>query len=402
MLRASDRGPSSSRPWWRALLVGVGLLALTACKREAAKSEAPDFAGFELPDHLDTRRGPAQLCPELEACREQLPGWIAACEDEAGDAPKPGRGEACYLASRVTGITAEGPPEDPEAYRATIRRYADLACEQGHAEACAWAAELHTFEATEEDLATAKGQAERACAGASGAGCVLEALYLLDDPETREGGEAALVHMCEERELGRACGELGVLYLDGSVLAQSVNDSLRYAEAGCDLDYLGACSLYAKLVFRFESLADLWPGALEKADHACAGGLAESCAQAAVLYELNRTRPGLPAGWDDAHMIASLERGCEELRDAESCVFLADMLSEGVEGLLEADPQRAAELYQRACEHGHDGGCLRFGVLLTNSGDRQQAEFGLRIVQELCVEGQQAACAALPPELRPR
>ncbi|MCA9681284.1 MAG: sel1 repeat family protein [Myxococcales bacterium] len=374
------------------------------CKRGGKDgSEQPQDGGlaFTLPKELRPPRDAVDLCPERAACSEALPGWVERCRAEGAEAGE--IGEACFVAGFMTRIVA-GPAYqgDAEALTTEILALHDRACDHGQADGCAWAASLRLFRSAPGEA----GQAERArsldCADerrgrGAGPACGTPARAVLYRAQTAEAGEATLIALCEQRELAQACGDLAYLYVGGKLLRESVNDALRFAERGCALKGGSSCAALATIVHRFDSLADLQPTALDAAGYACERGYADACATAAVLYD--NTRGTIP-GWDDAHVLDILERGCAELEGPASCVLLGMLHEAGLGEVLPVDYQRAAELHQWACEHGDDEGCLRFGVVMSNARDPKQAEFGRRLVVELCQEGYGPACALLPPELR--
>lgn len=368
------------------------LTAVAGCRPQATTPAASDGAQpFAMPQTLHASRDSVDLCPERAACAEALPDWQARCESETAD---PGAtGETCYVAGFMTRIVA-GPAflGDPVALTEETLRLHDRACEHGHADGCAWAASLRLF--TGDALERARADARKGCDAGSGAACVMLARAMLPDPETRAVGEASLITMCEDRSLGQACGDLAFAYLSGDYLRESVNDALAYAQRGCALDEGSSCAALATMVYSFASLADLGPEALEAAAKGCERGFDTACATASVLYDRYRDTPGVE-DWDDARMVDSLERGCTELEGSSACVLLGIVYEGGVGETISANPQRAAELHQWACEHGDDEGCLRLGVVLSNSTDPEQAEYGRRLVVELCEEGYGPACQLL-------
>lgn len=380
-----------------ALSVTPTLGCRTTRASEAADVVDSDYEGAPLPVELSKARDAADLCPERAACKEAVGDWIARCEDAKPEDDDGEVGEACFVAGFMSRIVA-GPAYQGDAagLAAQLLAMHDRACQRGHADGCAWASSLRLFSG--DDLDKAIRDAETGCAAGSGAACSMLGRALLRDEATRERGEATLVEMCA-RDFGQACGDLAHLYRAGTYLRESINDAVNYAERGCALEDGSSCAAFAALVYNFESLADLGPKALDAAGFACERGHATSCATASVLYDLHRDDPSVE-GWDDDRMIATLDWGCTELEGPSACVLLGILHESGLGESLPANYQRAAELHQWACEHGDDEGCLRFGVVLSNSSDQNQAEFGRRLVVELCKEGYGPACVLLPPEMR--
>ncbi|GEM_PF-4686365 len=390
---------SGSKTTSLATLVGALLwLAAPGCRpAQDQRNPASEVETIELPEQLRPARDAVDLCPERAACAAAVAGWVARCDVPAGDSGEVG--EACYVAGFMTRIVA-GPAYqgDPEALTTETLRLHDRACEREHADGCAWSASLRLFrDESDHERARALADARKGCLAGSGAACVMQARALIREPETRAQGEASLVVLCEDRELAQACGDLAYQYLSGDALRESVNDALSFAQRGCGLGGGSSCAVLADIIYSFESLADLGPEALDAAGMACERGFETACATAGVLYDRYR---GAVEGWDDARLVDVLDRGCSELEGPAACVLFGILHEAGIGETLPVDFQRASELHRWACEHGDDEGCLRLGVVLSNSEDQQQAEFGRRMVVELCGEGYPPACDLLPPELR--
>ncbi|NVB37425.1 sel1 repeat family protein [Pseudenhygromyxa sp. WMMC2535] len=391
----------------RARLLAVALAglvpALAGCKAKGGEAPGEDAGvspGIELPAQLDPAPAPADLCPVRAECQEGLAALVARC-DEGGSEDQPGR--TCFEAGFVTHVVAGSAYQgDVAALTEELLRLYDLSCARGYGHGCAWAASLRLFRAGEGDRERALADAEQGCRAGSGSGCVLQAQAMLHDEATHQRGEDTLRFLCAQRELAQACGDLAHLHLAGELLPQSVNDALSFAERGCALEGPAACAAFASIVYSFESLADLSAQALDAAAFACERGVAGSCASAAVLFDRARDKLGADASWDDARVVDLLDRGCQELESPAACVLLGMLYEGGLGETLPVDFQRATELHRWACEHGDDEGCLRLGVVLSNSKDSKQAEFGRRLVVELCADGYPPACAMLPPELRGR
>ena len=76
--------------------------------------------------------------------------------------------------------------------------------------------------------------------------------------------------------------------------------------------------------------------------------------------------------------------------------FSKDLTELGNEAYDKGDYQKAAELYQKACDGGDAGGCLNLGVLYKiGQGVRQNYQKAAQLYQKACDSGEAKGCSNL-------
>ena len=73
--------------------------------------------------------------------------------------------------------------------------------------------------------------------------------------------------------------------------------------------------------------------------------------------------------------------------------FSKDLIESGNEAYNKGDYQKAAELYQKACDGGDAGGCLNLGVLYKiGQGVKQDYQKAAQLSQKACDSGEAKGC----------
>ena len=76
--------------------------------------------------------------------------------------------------------------------------------------------------------------------------------------------------------------------------------------------------------------------------------------------------------------------------------FSEDLIESGNEAYDKGDYQKAAQLYQKACDSGEAGGCFGLGLLYKNGqGVNQDYQKAAQLYQKACDSGEAVGCFGL-------
>ena len=76
--------------------------------------------------------------------------------------------------------------------------------------------------------------------------------------------------------------------------------------------------------------------------------------------------------------------------------FSEDLIESGNEAYDKGDYQKAAQLYQKACDSGEAGGCFGLGLLYqSGQGVRQDYQKAAQLYQKACDSGEAVGCFGL-------
>ena len=76
--------------------------------------------------------------------------------------------------------------------------------------------------------------------------------------------------------------------------------------------------------------------------------------------------------------------------------FSKNLIESGKEAYSKGDYQKAAQLYQKACDTGEAGGCSNLGVLYADGqGVKQDYQEAAQLYQKACDEGWAGGCSNL-------
>ncbi|MCA9701077.1 MAG: sel1 repeat family protein, partial [Myxococcales bacterium] len=234
-----------------------------------------------------------------------------------------------------------------------------------------------------------------------------------DDPVSCE-------RACDERN-PETCFEAGRMFVAGIGCKRQPERAATLFERACLAGHPGACTYLASAYQYGVGVVADRPRAERLYESACNGGDGRACVGLGLLYELEN--PSL------ATML--LDRGVEQLRGAckrepgSSCAALGLLHLQGVgvtanveqgrryyamactAGDLEAcatlaeevrgeDPQRAAALYDQACNGGYLYACVQHGVdLLLGKGVDADPAAGAQRLRMACEWGEPRGCATL-------
>jgi TPR repeat protein len=189
-------------------------------------------------------------------------------------------------------------------------------CEKSHPQSCSKLADQRI---RDKNFAGAVQALEQACAGGLGDACMDAGVYLSDGSVgSKDLARAAklFVRACAAKSK-HGCYDLGITYRDGLGVPVELAKAHQAFEQSCALEDAEGCDQQAIAVYQGRGIAKDAPGALPLFEKAC------------------------------------------KLSD-ERCFNLGVMYDEGV--VVKRDAAKAAELWQRACDHQMSMACFNLGI----------------------------------------
>jgi uncharacterized protein len=236
--------------------------------------------------------------------------FIAACSGQASDSGSPAHGGAQHVESPAS------PPTTGRCQPPGEIGVCTAECDAGHQASCAVLGLLHVNDASGRNLQRGIQLLETSCdakvpLGCGGLGSVL--VLGAGVPKDVERARRLFVFACGARD-GLSCESLGGLFMMGQEVPTDLLAAARWYEKACDLGRPAACAFYA-------------------------GAIADGV---------------LGPDADRSRIPPLLEKACDGEVDV-ACKLLGDAYARGEHVL--RDPQRAAQLYARACALGSRAGC---------------------------------------------
>jgi TPR repeat protein len=273
-------------------------------------------------------------------------------------------------------------------------------------------------EGVTKDKSRAAELYEQSCTGGYAEGCYnLGLMYRKGEGVTKDKSRAAELY--EQSCTGGyaiGCAHLGSQYRYGIGVTKNQTTAKRYFAKACGMGEEEACRRLVEVAPFVTPAEDPWAGVMAEADgfmygrgvpkdremaeplyeKACEFGLAEACAELAVILWWGQRNDGKNRPKASNLMRSSLpalEVGCKQ-GNMRACLGLGTALDDGIGA--EENDARAAALYEQSCTGGNAEGCYNLGEMYRNGeGVTKDLSRAAELVEQSCTGGYAEGCFSL-------
>lgn len=194
---------------------------------------------------------------------------------------------------------------------------------------------------------------------------------------------AACAAQCEAGDAG-SCATLAVIHREGQGGAKDWAKAAELGQRACDKDVILGCRVAAAAKLGGEGVKKDKAGGIALLERACQAGDGMGCVELGIARLADKQLAG------DAQY--AFRRACYGGGEHAGCAWLGTLYADGKGGMTRS-PKLAASFFEKGCKEGSHLACTGLGVLLASGkGVAKDAARAKQLFEAACNAGHQPAC----------